>query len=68
MWTALTVLAVCAGLGTFAAVCYRAGRKSAEHQALKIREKENAEADKILASYAALGRDDCLKRLRDGQK
>lgn len=68
MWTALTVVAVCGGLCAFGAVMYRAGRKSAQNQALKEREKENAKVDKIVAAYASLSRDECLERLRGAQK
>lgn len=68
MWTALTALAVCGGLCAFGAACYHAGRKGAENKALKAREKENANVDKIMAAYASLGRDECLERLRNDKK
>ena len=68
MWTALVVLAVCGALMAFGAVMYRAGRKSAQNQVLKEREKENAKVDKIIAAYANFSRDECLERLRGAQK
>ena len=68
MWTALTVAAVGGGLWAFGAVMYRAGRKSAQNQALKAREKENAQVDNIMADYAVRGRDECLERVRGSQK
>ena len=68
MWTALTVLALCGGVGAFGAVCYRAGRKSAESKALLNEQRENAYVDKIMVRSGTFSRDECLERLRNGKK
>lgn len=60
------IIAVVMGLSALGVVLYRAGRKAAENEGLKVKDKENEQVDKIIRANASLSRDECLKRLRDG--
>lgn len=63
--TILVCVAVLTGLGV---VLYRSGRRVAENEALKAKERENAKVDKTLRRVADLNRGDLLARLREHKK
>lgn len=65
--TAWAIIAATAGLFAFGAVMYRAGRKSAQNEALLARDKENDKVDQLIRAHAHLTRDELLGRLRDGK-
>ena len=63
--TILVCVAVLTGLGV---VLYRSGRRVAENEALKAKERENAKVDETLRRVADLNRVDLLARLREHKK
>ncbi len=64
VWTVI----VCLAAGLFGAGCYRAGRRAAENEAYRNREKDNAKVDEIIRSVSAVRRRELLQRLRGGGK
>lgn len=63
-----TILVCVAALTGLGAVLYRSGRRVAENEALKAKERENAKVDKTLRRVAVLNRVDLLARLREHKK
>lgn len=66
MWDALLKIVLAAGaVGAIAALSAKLARKSAALEQVKQEELEREKVDKIIRSNSDLGRDECLKRLRD---
>lgn len=66
IWAILAIMAIIA-LFAFGATMFRAGRKNAENQAFRAKDKENEKVDKVIQRTAPLERDELLRRLRDGK-
>lgn len=66
MWDALLKVVLSAGVvWVIAALSAKLARKSAALEQVKQEELEREKVDKIINATAGLGRDECLKRLRD---
>ena len=66
MWDALLKVVLSAGaVWVIAALSAKLARKSAALEQAKQEELEREKVDKIIRSNSDLGRDECLKRLRD---
>ena len=66
--TPWAIIGVICGLFAFGAVMYRSGRRVAENEALKAKERENAKVDETLRRVAGLNRVDLLARLHEHKK
>lgn len=68
MWQTIWQVALAVGaVWTIAALAARSARKDEQLKQKQQKERESEKVDEILADTGGLGRDECLKRLRNSK-